>query len=235
MKSAVLILALALVSVAGAALGEEDMSTNVVQRNAAAELQRLHLLCKARPDMRTELTPQILELVGLLRSDDRCAQAAADGHPLAAGGVVKTLLPPTAYLVVPNIPTVAATLTSQPVVFEFREPGLIIDIRGTIRDDTAGDEAAGLLEAASVGVQIAFRQGKHHIVRSDTDEAFVLYSDLMVADGGRWSPLIRYVDSCDNVTLRWQNTRLAGGPTLRPSLTFGFFGLEDLAGVLAGV
>lgn len=203
------------------------MSTSVAQRQAAQRLQNINLMLSARPDLAHELLPQAQECI-LAINDPRRGVSQHENHAPLEGNFIQPIIAPDCYLVVPNIPAVAADTESQPRVLEFKSgPGLIIGMRGTVLDQTVGAEAAGRLEMASIGVQATWNQGRYNIITNGEDPDFIRYSDLF-ADGVQWTPFLRFARSCDAITFKWQNVRNVGGPDLEPTLSLAFMLMPSL-------
>lgn len=144
-------------------------------------------------------------------------------HPPACADYIQPLMAPSRYLVVPSVPVVAPQAVTPGERIEFSAGGgWLIGWRGTVRDDTAGIQAAGPYEQASVGVRVFLNDGEE-LITNGTATDFALFSDLF-ADATQWSPIMRRVDVKDVMTLQFQNFQpLAGGSSLQPSITFAFW------------
>ena len=144
-------------------------------------------------------------------------------HPPNSGDFIQPLMAPSRYLVVPAIPAVAPATDSPGETLRFSAGGgWLIGWRATAIDFTAGIEAAGEFEQASMGVRIFLNDGEE-IITNGTSADFARFSDLFGA-AVQWSPLMRRVDVKDVMSLQFRNFQpAASGSTLQPSVTFAFW------------
>lgn len=144
-------------------------------------------------------------------------------HPPNEADFIQPLMAPSRYLVVPAIPAVAPGTTSPGERLEFSAGGgWLIGWRATATDFTAGVEAAGPFEQASMGVRIFLNDGEE-LITNGTAADFARFSELF-GDAVQWSPIMRRVDVKDVMNLQFQNFQPAAtGNTLQPSVTFAFW------------
>ena len=148
-------------------------------------------------------------------------------HPPVFANYVTPSMPGSRILTVPGIAPVPPFSTSLQARLDFTasggcDNGMIIGVKGCVRDDTPGVESAGNYEYASIAVQMTFNDNEN-IVTDGESQSFVPYCDLFSPDDSSWLPFYRLVSSTDIMTFRFQNLQpLATGNTLQPSLTFLF-------------
>lgn len=138
------------------------------------------------------------------------------------GMFVQPLIAPDLWLVVPNIPAVAAAQDSpgeELRLTAFGKGCKLIGWRGTVIDTTAGSFASGPLEQASIGVRCVLNGEQNKITNGEAAD-FAKFSDLF-ADATQWSPMLLDLEATDVLSFNFRNFQpAAGGHSLTPSLLF---------------
>lgn len=149
-------------------------------------------------------------------------------HPPILGQYITPMVPPSRVLTVPGVPLVPpGGVASDPAFLDFTaaggcDNGLIIGMHGCAVDNTAGVEAAGEYEYATMEVQITFNDSEN-IITDGEAASFVPYCDLFSPGQRNPFPIMRAVSATDKMFFRWRNTQpLATGNSMQPSLTFLF-------------
>lgn len=149
-------------------------------------------------------------------------------HPPITGDYVQPSIPPSRILIVPNVPLVPpGGAASDPARLDFSaaggcDNGIVIGMKGSVRDDTAGVEAAGEYEYASIEVQITFNDSEN-IITDGEAASWVRYSDLFSPGQRNEFPIYREISPSDKMFFRWRNMQPAGeGNSLQPSLALLF-------------
>lgn len=144
-------------------------------------------------------------------------------HPPNPSDFIIPLIAPSRYLTVPNIEPVAPESISAGSRLEFSAGGgWLIGWRGIARDDTAGVEAAGPYEQATLGVRMFINDGEE-LITNGLAADFVTFAELF-PESSQWAPILRRVDVKDILNVFFQNFQPAlTGNDLTPRLTFAFW------------
>lgn len=164
------------------------------------------------------------------RSDAHAGRRPAAGQALDGPGdeIIRVRRRPDHIVVVPSIVAIAAGGESTGITVEFATGGRrgqncrvihIIGMRGSVRDDTAGAEAAGDYELASMAFSIVNQHGTAYISDGSTGSSFVRMWDLFRDNPAYDLDII--VPTEEKWTIVFRNLQPAAtGHSLFPSLAF---------------
>lgn len=149
----------------------------------------------------------------------------ARNHPPSYAQIIQPQIAPNLWLTVPGIPALEPGQESPGERLEFDiGDGILIGMRGTaINQSTEGVEFfcnADLCTQALIGIKITIN-GQEQLIVDGQSESWAWYSDLFV-QGVQWAPLARHVLTSDTLTVRFLNRASDPGPTIQPSLMFGY-------------
>ena len=151
----------------------------------------------------------------------------AYNHPPAnpAGGAVQPTIAPTRWMVVPNIPILAAGAVSPTQRLDFGGgAGWIVGMRGITFDTVAA--TSGQFEQACTTLRAFFNTGEE-LFTNGQGLAFASFGTIFTA-GVQWSPMLRRVSSTDVLNFQFQN--ISPGGTFQPALSLGFIRDGDFIG-----
>lgn len=151
----------------------------------------------------------------------------ARNHPPSFAQIIQPQIAPNLWLTVPGIPALAPGEESPGERLEFDiGDGILIGMRGTALSQILQGEQlqyecnADRCRQALIGIKITIN-GQEQLIVDGQAESWAWYSDLFV-EGVQWAPLARHVLTSDTLTVRFLNRALVDGPTIQPSLMFGY-------------
>lgn len=150
----------------------------------------------------------------------------ARNHPPSFAQTIQPAMAPNLWLTVPGIPPLAPGQESpgEKLSFDLGD-GILLGMRGTAlyaaveQEETWACRADKCIDAL-IGLKISIN-GQEQLIVDGQSESWAWFSDLFVPNI-QWTPLFRHVLTSDSLTARFLNRAPVGGPTIQPSLMFGY-------------